>query len=188
MLDKNFLWGGAVAANQYEGAWNVAGKGLSVADVMTKGSAKKPREVIAGIIPGKEYPNHLGIDFYHHYKVEIKLFTELGFKCFRLSIAWSRVFPKGDEEKPNEAGLRFYDDVFAECLKYHIQPVVTLSHFEMPYYLTKNMAAGGPHYGSLLLLSYPQLFIGLLLKSTIKFCCSSNKVKNNQKNQCQNRH
>lgn len=137
MLDKNFLWGGAVAANQYEGAWNVAGKGLSVADVMTKGNAKKPREITAGILPGKEYPNHLGIDFYHHYKAEIKLFAEMGFKCFRLSIAWSRIFPKGDEEKPNEAGLKFYDNVFAECLKYHIQPVVTLSHFEMPYYLTK---------------------------------------------------
>lgn len=137
MLDKNFLWGGAVAANQYEGAWNVDGKGLSVADVMTKGNAKTPREITAGILPDKEYPNHLGIDFYHHYKAEIKLFAEMGFKCFRLSIAWSRIFPKGDEDKPNEAGLRFYDEVFAECLKYHIQPVVTLSNFEMPYYLTK---------------------------------------------------
>ena len=140
MINKDFLWGGAVAANQYEGAWNAGGKGISVTDVMTKGDVNTPRKITAGVLPNEEYPNHFGIDFYHHYKEEIKLFAEMGFKCFRLSIAWSRIFPHGDEEKPNEEGLAFYDNVFDECLKYGIQPVVTLSHFEMPYYLAD-------HYG-----------------------------------------
>ncbi len=140
MINKDFLWGGAVAANQYEGAWEAGGKGISVTDVMTKGDVNTPRKITAGVLPNEEYPNHFGIDFYHHYKEEIKLFAEMGFKCFRLSIAWSRIFPHGDEEKPNEEGLAFYDNVFDECLKYDIQPVVTLSHFEMPYYLAD-------HYG-----------------------------------------
>ncbi|PXY84853.1 6-phospho-beta-glucosidase [Lactobacillus melliventris] len=140
MINKDFLWGGAVAANQYEGAWDAGGKGISVTDVMTKGDVNTPRKITAGVLPNEEYPNHFGIDFYHHYKEEIKLFAEMGFKCFRLSIAWSRIFPHGDEEKPNEEGLAFYDNVFDECLKYGIQPVVTLSHFEMPYYLAD-------HYG-----------------------------------------
>ena len=140
MINKDFLWGGAVAANQYEGAWDAGGKGISVTDVMTKGDVNTPRKITAGVLPNEEYPNHFGIDFYHHYKEEIKLFAEMGFKCFRLSIAWSRIFPHGDEENPNEEGLAFYDNVFDECLKYGIQPVVTLSHFEMPYYLAD-------HYG-----------------------------------------
>ena len=140
MINKDFLWGGAVAANQYEGAWDEGGKGISVTDVMTKGDVNTPRKITAGVLPNEEYPNHFGIDFYHHYKEEIELFAEMGFKCFRLSIAWSRIFPHGDEEKPNEEGLAFYDNVFDECLKYGIQPVVTLSHFEMPYYLAD-------HYG-----------------------------------------
>lgn len=134
-LKKNFLWGGAVAAHQLEGAWNKDGKGVSVADVMTKGAHGIPREITEGVIEGKNYPNHEAIDFYHNYKEDIKLFHEMGFKCFRTSIAWSRIFPKGDENEPNEKGLRFYDDLFDECLKYGIEPVITLSHFEMPYYL-----------------------------------------------------
>jgi 6-phospho-beta-glucosidase len=137
-LKKDFLWGGAIAANQVEGAWNTDGKGISVADVMTKGSVNNPREITNGIIEGKEYPNHFGIDFYHNYKDAIKMFADMGFKCFRMSIAWSRIFPHGDEKTPNEAGLRFYDNVFDELLKYGIQPIVTLSHFEMPFYLAKN--------------------------------------------------
>ncbi|MCT1905230.1 6-phospho-beta-glucosidase [Oceanobacillus sojae] len=135
MLSKNFLWGGAVAANQYEGAWNEAGKGISVTDVMTNGSVSEPRKITEGIIDGEYYPNHQAIDFYHHYQDDIKLFAELGFKCFRLSIAWARIFPNGDENEPNEEGLAYYDAVFDECLKYGIEPVVTLSHFEMPFAL-----------------------------------------------------
>ncbi|NVY96257.1 6-phospho-beta-glucosidase [Lactobacillus sp. DCY120] len=132
---KDFLWGGAVAAHQLEGAWQAEGKGVSLADVMTAGSNQTPRKITAGVQAGENYPNHTGIDFYHHYKEDIKLFAELGLKCFRTSIAWTRIFPQGDEAKPNEAGLKFYDDLFAELLKYDIQPVVTLSHFEMPYHL-----------------------------------------------------
>ena len=136
-LPKDFLWGGAVAAHQLEGAWQEGGKGVSVADIMTAGANGVPREITDGVIPGKNYPNHEGIDFYHHYKDDVKLFADLGLKCFRTSIAWTRIFPNGDEDEPNEAGLKFYDDLFDECLKYGIEPVITLAHFEMPYNLVK---------------------------------------------------
>ncbi len=134
---KDFLWGGAVAANQIEGGWNKAGKGISTADVITKGTHSVPREITKGILEGYDYPSHEAIDFYHRYKEDIALFAEMGFKCFRTSIAWSRIFPLGDEKEPNEAGLQFYDDLFDELLKYNIEPVVTLSHFEIPYHLCK---------------------------------------------------
>ena len=137
-LPKNFLWGGAVAAHQLEGAYNVDGRGLSVSDVMTGGSNKVARRITDGVVDGENYPNHKGIDFFHTYKDDIKLFAEMGFKCFRTSISWSRIFPNGDETEPNEAGLKFYDDMFDELLKYNIEPVITLSHFEMPYHLAKN--------------------------------------------------
>ncbi|MDO5548810.1 MAG: 6-phospho-beta-glucosidase [Eubacteriales bacterium] len=136
-LAKNFLWGGAVAAHQLEGAWDVAGRGPSVSDVLTAGANGIPRRITDGVVPGERYPNHTGIDFYHTYKEDIRLFAELGFRCFRTSISWSRIFPNGDETEPNEAGLQFYDDLFDELLKYGIEPVITLSHFEMPYYLAK---------------------------------------------------
>ena len=136
-LRKDFLWGGAVAANQLEGGWNKGGKGVSVIDVMTAGANGVPREITDGVIPGKNYPNHEAIDFYGHYKEDTKLFAEMGFKCFRTSIAWTRIFPNGDDEQPNEEGLQFYDDMFDELLKYGIEPVITLSHFEMPYHLAK---------------------------------------------------
>ena len=137
MLPENFLWGGAVAAHQLEGAWDADGRGPSVSDVMTGGSVSTPRRITDGILPGEYYPNHTGIDFYHTYKQDVKLFAELGFKCFRTSISWSRIFPRGDEQQPNEAGLQFYDDLFHELLKYGIEPVITLSHFEIPYALAK---------------------------------------------------
>lgn len=134
---EHFLWGGAVAANQFEGAWNLDGKGPSTADCMTGGSLHKKREFTHGVIEGKYYPSHTAIDFYHHYKEDIKLFAEMGFKCFRTSINWTRIFPNGDELDANEAGLQFYDDVFDECLKYGIEPVVTISHYETPYGLVE---------------------------------------------------
>lgn len=134
-LAADFLWGGAVAAHQLEGGWQAGGKGLSIANVMTAGANKVPRKITDGVQAGENYPNHSAIDFYHHYKEDIKLFAEMGFNCFRTSIAWTRIFPNGDEAEPNEAGLKFYDDVFAECHKYGIEPVITLSHFEMPYHL-----------------------------------------------------
>ena len=132
-----FLWGGAVAAHQLEGAWNVDGRGPSVCDVLTAGSRENPRKITDGVIAGESYPNHNGIDFYHTYKEDIALLAEMGFKCFRTSISWSRIFPNGDELVPNEKGLEFYDDLFDELLKYNIEPVITLSHFEMPYFLAK---------------------------------------------------
>ena len=133
MFPKNFLWGGAVAANQCEGAYNEDGKGLSIQDVMPHG-IKGPRTKE----PTPDNMKLVGIDFYHRYKEDIRLFAEMGFKVFRLSIAWSRIFPKGDEEMPNEAGLKFYDDVFDECHKYGIEPLVTLSHYETPLYLAEH--------------------------------------------------
>lgn len=133
MFPENFLWGGAVAANQCEGAYNDDGKGLSIQDVMPQG-IKGPRTEQ----PTEENLKLIGIDFYHRYKEDIKLFAEMGFKVFRLSIAWSRIFPNGDETEPNEAGLAFYDKVFDECHKYGIEPLVTLSHYETPLYLAEH--------------------------------------------------
>ncbi|WP_224214336.1 6-phospho-beta-glucosidase [Vibrio metschnikovii] len=138
---KDFLWGGAVAAHQVEGGWNKDGKGVSVVDVLTKGAHEVPRVITDSVESDQFYPNHEAIDFYGHYKEDIALFAEMGFKCFRTSIAWTRIFPNGDEATPNEAGLQFYDDLFDELLKYGIEPVITLSHFEMPNHLVK-------HYGS----------------------------------------
>lgn len=152
---KDFLWGGAVAANQYEGGYDEGGKGLSVTDITTAGSVEKPRYLtytldgkpgkvpgmfasalpegaVGAILPDTYYPNHVAIDFYHHYKEDIKLFAEMGFKVFRLSIAWSRIYPKGNEDKPNQAGLDFYRRVFEELKKYDIEPLVTISHYEDP--------------------------------------------------------
>ena len=136
-MNKNFLWGGATAANQCEGAWNVDGKGPSIADVELGGKRGTPRVIHDSVQPDTYYPSHEGIDFYHHYKEDIALFAEMGFKCYRMSIAWTRIFPNGDDAEPNEAGLQFYDDVFDELLKYGIEPVVTLHHYEMPLALVK---------------------------------------------------
>lgn len=138
---EGFLWGGAVAANQYEGAWNVDGKGASLADHWTGGNRTTPRRITPVLEPDAFYPNHDGIDFYHHYKEDIALFAEMGYKTFRLSIAWTRIFPNGDEELPNEAGLAFYDKVFDELAKYGIEPLVTISHYEPPMHLA--MEYGG---------------------------------------------
>lgn len=132
IFPENFLWGGAVAANQCEGAFNVDNKGLSVQDVAPRGIKGGPTSE-----PTKDNMKLIGIDFYHRYKEDIKLLAEMGFKVFRLSIAWSRIFPMGDEKEANEKGLQFYDDVFDECLKYGIQPIVTLSHYETPLHLSK---------------------------------------------------
>lgn len=134
-LSEDFLWGGAVSAHQVEGAFADDGKGLSSADVMTAGSRKQPRQVTHGVVSGCYYPTHEAIDFYHRYREDIALLAELGLKSFRTSINWSRIFPNGDDGLPNEAGLRFYDALFDELLKHKIEPVVTLSHFEMPYHL-----------------------------------------------------
>lgn len=147
---KNFLWGGATAANQMEGAWNIDGKGLSVADVcLFKPDVDQKNMSQHWSITSKDiqqakvsddttfYSKRHGIDFYQNFKEDIKLFAEMGFKVYRLSIAWSRIFPKGDELEPNEAGLKFYDEVFDELAKYDIEPLVTMSHYEQPLYFTE---------------------------------------------------
>ena len=129
---KNFLWGGATAANQFEGAYNEDGKGLSTQDIAPRGIVGPLTEE-----PTEDNMKLIGIDFYHRYKEDIKLFAEMGFKVFRLSIAWSRIFPNGDDAEPNELGLQFYDNVFDELAKYGIEPLVTISHYETPLNLAK---------------------------------------------------
>ena len=158
-LPEGFLWGGATAANQFEGGYAENGKGLSSSDCTTRGSRTKPRTVTYktkdgvvheepmfainapedaefGVFEGYDYPSHNGIDFYHHFKEDIAMFGEMGFKTFRMSINWTRIFPTGMEEEPNEAGLKFYDEVFDELHKYNIEPLVTLSHYETPIALS----------------------------------------------------
>ena len=159
---KDFLWGGATAANQVEGAWNEDGRGLAKTDVTTGGTVNKPRMITYidkdgnpgevpqwGSIPegaryavldDHYYPNHLGVDQYHRYKEDIALFAEMGFKVYRMSISWSRLFPNGDEEHPNQAGIDHYKAVFKELKKYNIEPLVTISHYDDPLYLEE-------HYG-----------------------------------------
>ena len=152
---EGFLWGGATAANQVEGGTSQGGKGLSVADCysfdsslpkehwsdqwkqMTHQQVSKAQDPSSGLY----YPKRVGNEFYSHYREDIALFAEMGFKCYLMSIAWSRIFPQGDELEPNEAGLAFYDAVFDELLKYGIQPIVTISHYEMPLHLA--LAYGG---------------------------------------------
>lgn len=134
---KGFLWGGATAANQCEGAWNVDGKGESVADHVTAGTKNEFRKFTDNIKENLKYPSHEAIDFYHHYREDIALFAEMGFKIYRMSINWTRIYPNGIEEEPNQEGVDFYRKVFEECKKHKIEPVVTLSHYESPYYLTE---------------------------------------------------
>lgn len=156
---KDFLWGGATAANQYEGAYLADGKGLSVSDTITSGSHDSPRKItwknsLSGetgyqefrfkqemnipddtepcVLDGYYYPSHKATDFYHRFKEDLSLMAEMGFRTFRFSIAWSRIFPNGDEEVPNEAGLAFYDQVIDECLRLGMEPLITMSHYEMP--------------------------------------------------------
>ena len=133
-----FLWGGATAANQCEGGYNEDGKGLGVPDIMTGGTVSEPRHITDGILPQYHYPSHEAVDMYHHYLDDIKLFGEMGFKCYRMSINWSRIFPNGDEAEPNQAGIEFYRRVFQACQEQGIEPMVTLSHYELPYGLSKN--------------------------------------------------
>ena len=135
-LPENFLWGAAIAANQAEGAYNEGGRGLSNIDMMPHGVHRM--EVKLGGTPhptlqaGEYYPSHTGVDFYHHYKEDIALMAELGLKVFRTSISWSRLYPHGDERTPNPEGVAFYRNVFQECRKYGIEPLVTLCHFDIP--------------------------------------------------------
>ncbi|RIN31853.1 6-phospho-beta-glucosidase [Staphylococcus succinus] len=140
VLHKDFLWGGAIAANQIEGAYNIDGKGLSLVDLLPAGDERKeplfnPAKALSNHFDF--YPSHKSIDFYHQYEEDIKLFAEMGFKALRFSISWPRIFPNGDESEPNESGLAFYDKIFDTLEKYDIEPIVTINHFDTPYYLAK---------------------------------------------------
>ncbi|MCE4052206.1 glycoside hydrolase family 1 protein [Bacillus sp. Au-Bac7] len=159
---EGFLWGGATAATQYEGGYDEGGRGPATNDYITDGTADSPRKLSLILKDGTKalvdrelsvpegaigfideniyYPSHKATDFFHHYKEDIALFAEMGFKCFRMSISWTRIFPKGgvEGEAPNEEGLQFYESVFEECKKYNIEPLVTLFHFENPAYLANN--------------------------------------------------
>lgn len=159
---KGFYWGGATAANQYEGGWNEGGRGPAKTDVTTGATKDTPRYVtyinadgtpgkfnqFGGSLPegakyavldGYYYPNHIGTDFYHHYKEDIALFAEMGYTMFRLSISWPRIFPHGNDEKPNQEGLDFYRKVFEELHKYNIEPLVTISHYDDPLYIEEHL-------------------------------------------------
>ncbi|MFW7367354.1 6-phospho-beta-glucosidase [Vagococcus fluvialis] len=139
---KDFLWGGATAANQCEGGFDQGGRGLANVDLAPAGPDR--HQVIAGekkmfnFDDEHFYPAQNAIDMYTHFKEDIALFAEMGFKTYRLSIAWSRVFPKGDESEPNEEGLKFYEELFKECRKYNIEPLVTITHFDVPMHLVEN--------------------------------------------------
>ena len=140
---NGFLWGGAVAANQCEGGYLEGNKGLATIDVVPIGKDRFP--VMLGKMKMFEcdnehyYPSHEAIDFYYNYKEDIALLAEMGFKTFRLSIAWTRIFPNGDDASPNEEGLKFYDNVFDECKRYGIEPLVTIAHFDVPMNLVKTI-------------------------------------------------
>lgn len=140
IIPENFLWGGAIAANQCEGAYLEDGKGMSPVDILPGGALRK--EALSDAKRAMDtdygyYPSHVSIDFYHRYKEDIKLFKEMGFKCLRTSISWARIFPNGDDQAPNEEGLKFYDSLIDELIANGIEPVITINHFDTPLELTK---------------------------------------------------
>ena len=138
---EGFLWGGATAANQCEGGYDAGGRGLANVDVIPHGPDRLPAMLGKGTPLACDdehyYPSHEAIDLYHHYKEDIALLAEMGFKVYRMSIAWTRIFPNGDELEPNEAGLAFYEDIFRECRAHGIEPLVTITHFDLPIHLIK---------------------------------------------------
>ncbi|OQR53981.1 glycoside hydrolase family 1 protein [Bacillus sp. CDB3] len=177
---EGFLWGGATAANQMEGGFYEGGKGLNIADVLPggKGRLKILQDPGFNFEIDKtkfSYPNHDGIDFYNRYKEDIALFAEMGFKSFRMSIAWTRIFPNGDELEPNEEGLAFYDRVFAELEKHGIEPVVTISHYEMPVNLVKKY--GG--WRNREVVSFFERYVNVILnryKNQVKYWMTFNEI------------
>lgn len=195
-FSENFLWGGATAANQYEGGYQSGGRGLSTLDAITAGDYKTPRMItfkrkdgtigsvtredkvpegaVGYIDTEKYYPSHVATDFYHHFKEDIALFAEMGFKCFRMSVSWSRVCPKGLKEI-NEEGIQFYDEVIDELLKYNIEPVITLNHFDMPMYLADHYDG----WASREVIDYYLFFCNILFqryKNKVKYWMTFNEI------------
>ncbi len=195
-FSENFLWGGATAANQYEGGYQSGGRGLSTLDAITAGDYKIPRMItfkrkdgtigsvtredkvpegaVGYIDTEKYYPSHVATDFYHHFKEDIALFAEMGFKCFRMSVSWSRVCPKGLKEI-NEEGIQFYDEVIDELLKYNIEPVITLNHFDMPMYLADHYDG----WASRKVIDYYLFFCDILFqryKNKVKYWMTFNEI------------
>ena len=174
-FSKDFLWGGATAANQCEGGYNEGGRGLANVDVVPHGKDRFPvclgMKEMLDFEEGYYYPAQVGIDFYHHYQEDIKLFAEMGFKTFRLSIGWTRIFPNGDENEPNEEGLKFYENVFNECHKYGIEPLVTITHFDMPIHLIKKY---GGWKNRELIEMYKKLFTRY--KGLVKYWLTFNEI------------
>lgn len=193
---KNFLWGGATAANQYEGGYFSGGRGLCTLDAITAGAYEKPRMItfrradgslgcvtredalpdgaVGYIDPEKYYPSHQATDFYHRYKEDIALFAEMGFRCFRFSVSWSRVCPDGRKEL-NPEGIAFYDAVIDELLKYGIEPVITLNHFDMPMYLADHYDG----WGSREVIDFYLFFCGTLFRryqGKVKYWMTFNEI------------
>lgn len=178
-LPQNFLWGGATAANQCEGAYQADGRGLANVDVIPAGEARMP--VMLGKLKMLEpddahyYPAMKGIGMYEHYKEDIALFAEMGFTCYRMSIAWTRIFPNGDETEPNEAGLAFYQSLFEECHKYGIEPIVTITHFDCPIHLIREY--GG--WRSLKMVEFYKNLVTVLFtrfKGLVKYWITFNEI------------
>ena len=176
-ISDQFLWGGATAANQYEGGYLADGKGLSIADVEMGGNIDHPREIHESVHPHTYYPSHEGTGFYDHYKEDIALFAEMGFKMFRLSISWSRIYPTGEEEKPNQAGLDFYRNVFTELRNAGIEPLVSIWHFDTPLALEEK-------YGDWLDRKYIALYEKYVTtifneyKGLVKYWLTFNEINN----------
>lgn len=179
VFPKDFLWGGATAANQFEGGYDEDGRGLANVDLAPHGEDRYP--VILGQLKHLAfdddhfYPAKVGVDFYHRYKEDIALLAEMGFKTFRMSIAWTRIFPKGDEKEPNEAGLQFYENVFKELQKHGIEPLVTITHFDMPVHLIKEY--GG--WRNRKLISFYEKLVRVLFtryKGLVKYWLTFNEI------------
>lgn len=197
---KNFYWGGAIAANQAEGAWDVGGKGMTSSDTATAGTVNTPRyttyqlpdgtigrvpyfgaSVPEGakqvVVEGEYYPYHEAIDFYHHYKEDIALFAQMGFKMFRMSIAWSRIYPKGIETEPNQEGLDFYRNVFLELKKYNIEPLVTMWHFDTPLYIEEELGGWKERVAIDLFEKYARTIL-MEYKDLVKYWLTFNEINN----------
>ncbi len=186
---KNFLWGGAVAANQCEGAWLEDGKAPNVTDVLVGIMSKNPGikwnektgKYEMALDESKQYLSHEGIDFYHRYKEDLALMAGMGFNCFRTSIAWSRIFPLGDESEPNEKGLEFYDRLIDEMLALGMEPVITLSHYETPLHLLTEYGGWSNHK----LIDFWKNYVTAVFnryKGKVKYWLTFNEVNNMLRN------